>query len=130
MKVKYAVQVLSSSVSYAICMCRTDLELNQFRDSRATEEFITLLNDLFDILNSRNLRQQKYKRPINLENYLGIEKKLSECKTYILNLTTKNGQKLTQSPRKIGFLGLLICIESITKLYADICKTEYVSHIP
>lgn len=130
MKVKYAVQVLSSSVSKAIYICRTDLELKKFKNSEATEEFIQEINDLFDIFNSRNIRQTHFNEPISSKNYSVIIKKLNNCVKYISQLSLKGGKKIIESQRKTGFLGFLICINSLKGLYKDICATGQVSHIP
>lgn len=97
------------------------MKLENFAHSEATEEFLEMVNNLFDIFNSQNLRQKCYKCPINPDNYEYVIYKLEECKQYLLSLRLKNGQLLIQSQRKIGFLGFLINIESLTMLYHDIC---------
>lgn len=44
-----------------------------------------MINDLFDIFNSRNLRQKFYKCPVNPNNYEVILRKLEDCKQCLLN---------------------------------------------
>jgi len=68
MNVRFAAQVFSLSVANALKICRTILQLENFTHSKATEEFLEMINNLFDIFNSRNLRQKFYKRPINPDN--------------------------------------------------------------
>ncbi|EZA53571.1 THAP domain-containing protein, partial [Ooceraea biroi] len=97
-----------------------------FAQSEATEEFLQMMNDLFDIFNSRNLRQKFYKRPINPDNYESVLCKLEECKEYLLNLKFENGQLVVRSNRKTGVLGFLINIESLKMLYQDICDKEQI----
>ena len=55
MKMKYAVQTLSKSVSTAIAFCRDKLKLADFEGSEATCEFLNVFNDLFDVLNSKSV---------------------------------------------------------------------------
>lgn len=88
-----------------------------------------MINDLFDIFNSRNLRQKFYKCPVNPNNYKVILRKLEDCKQCLLNLKLKNGQLLINSNRKTGFLGFLINIESFKILYEDLCKKESLPYI-
>lgn len=131
MKVRFAVQVFSSSVANALQMCRNILHLENVEQSKATEDFLHIINDLFDIFNSRNLRQKFYKCPINPNNHEVILRKLEDCKQCLLNLKLKNGQLLINSSRKTGFLGFLINIESLKMLYEDLCQKEsLVPYIP
>lgn len=53
-KVRLAVQTLSSSVADALDFCEYKLKLPQFQGAHATAEFIRIFDRLFDILNSRN----------------------------------------------------------------------------
>lgn len=116
MNVRLAAQIFSLSVASALKTCISVLHINKFAQSEATEEFLQMINDLFDIFNSRNLRQKFYKRLINPDNYELILCKLEECKEYLLNLRLENGQLLIHSKRKTGFLGFLINIESLKML--------------
>jgi len=124
MNVRFAAQVCSASVANALKMCRSVLQLDKFRNSEATEEFLNMINDLFDIFNSRNLRQKFYKCPINHDNSHVIFNKLEECKEYLLTLRLVDGQLLVNSNRKTGFLGFLINIENLKVLYQDVCQSE------
>ena len=71
-KVSVAAQTLSHSVSAAITFLR-NLKLPQFKDSKATSDFILLINDVFDILNSKSKFGKNYKKPISQENILDVE---------------------------------------------------------
>ena len=53
MKVRLAVQVLSNSVAKALKLLK-DVEYSGFEDVDATVEFLSMIDQLFDILNSRN----------------------------------------------------------------------------
>ena len=72
MKVSVAAQTFSHSVSAAITFLR-DLKLKDFKDSKPTSDFILLINDLFDMLNSKSKFGKNNKRPISLDNILDID---------------------------------------------------------
>lgn len=106
MKVKLASQLLSTSVASALELCRDSLQLPQFKDCSATIKFTSTFNDLFDILNSKNVRQYGFKKPISTDNYLEITERLKECAEYIKTLVlVKEHKKVFNSKIKTGFLG-------------------------
>lgn len=95
MKVKPAAQLFSTSVADAIDFCRNELKYPEFADSTATTRFIRLINDLFDIFNSINMRQKGFKQPLHQNNSSIIINKLNEGYNYLSQLrTTKNGPLL------------------------------------
>ena len=53
MKVSVATQLFSNSVSAAITFLR-NLKLKSFEDSKPTSDFVRLMNDMFDMLNSKS----------------------------------------------------------------------------
>lgn len=68
MKVKLASQLFSNSVADALQVCE---KYNvEFKNVAATITFIRLINNIFDILNSRNIRQFEYKKPLFENNIL------------------------------------------------------------
>ncbi|XP_071652314.1 uncharacterized protein, partial [Temnothorax longispinosus] len=102
-KLKLAAQVFSaSSVADAIDFCKNELKYTDFADSAATTRFIRLRNDIFDILNSRNMKQRGFKQPLHENNSSIIINKLNEGYNYLSQLrTTKNGLLLCQSKKKM-----------------------------
>lgn len=79
MKVKLAVQVFSESVADATEFCKNELDLVGFRNSDATIDFIRKINNLFDIMNSRNMNAYTYKKPLFNGNF-------SRHKLFLLNM--------------------------------------------
>lgn len=77
MKVKLAAQMFSQSVSDALMFCRNNIKLEEFVDCEATCEFICMFNNLFDLLNSRNLNAYGFKQTI-LPRNLGKTYRLIE----------------------------------------------------
>ena len=76
MKVKLAAQLLSDSVATSLEFCLKE-NMNGFDDCSATINFVRLINDLFDIFNSRNLHAYGFKRPLQVSNY-------EECCTFLM----------------------------------------------
>jgi len=104
MKVRLAAQTLSKSIADAMQFCNT-LKLSQFKGCEATIYFIHLINDLFDIFNSRNMKQYDYKASINSNNRDIIYAKLNECFKYICDLKKNRHAKLLyiNSTKKLDF---------------------------
>jgi len=55
MKVKLATQLLSRSVAESLIFCKDKLNLEDFKNCDATVNFVKIMNDAFDILNSHKL---------------------------------------------------------------------------
>lgn len=126
MKVRLATQIFSRSVADSLSFCRSELNIEEFDGSEATQNFINIFNDVFDILNSRRLTAPGLKKPISKKNWADVKNILDKCHSYILTLKFPDGQSVLNSNRKTGFLGLLICINSLKVLY-----TKYIdSHNP
>lgn len=68
MKVKLATQLLSKSVAKALLLCDQVLKSSQFLDSSATINFLEIMNDFFDSMNSRKCHFYECKRPIDPHN--------------------------------------------------------------
>lgn len=141
MKVKLASQVLSKSVATALKFCREDAKLLAFKNSKPTELFIDNMNNLFDIFNSRNMKQFDFKQPLNRSNKDMIYDFLDRMTTYIRGLKIKNATKrkikgddrqviiksykpILECACKTGFLGIFICIESLKCLYANLVEID------
>ncbi|ELT87842.1 hypothetical protein CAPTEDRAFT_208146 [Capitella teleta] len=77
-----------------------------------------IFNNLFDILNSRNLYDFGFKKPLSLENFTDVCSFLLEAKDYIKGLKDSvNGRSIISTNRKTGFVGFCVCIESLMNLY-------------
>lgn len=122
MKVRLAVQIFSQSVADALLFCKNDLQLESFQSCEGTIYFISIFNDLFDILNSRHMHQPGFKQALNSKNLAIVKEKFNECKKYISSLKNSSGELIINSRRKTGFIGFLICIESALILYEELCE--------
>lgn len=72
MNIRFAVQTMSKSVAHAIDFCREELKMPEFTKSLPTSCFLTNLNDIFDVLNSRNINEIGYKKALCSQNYKEI----------------------------------------------------------
>lgn len=122
MKVRFAVQIFSTSVANALLFCKNTLKLKEFQSCQGTIEFLHVFNDLFDILNSKNMKQSGFKQLLNEQNKEIITNKLEKIKSYILSLKTIKGELLIKTREKTGFLGFLICIYNTIALYEELCE--------
>lgn len=123
MKVKLASQLFSESVADALDFCNKDLGLDQFKHSEATVDFIRKFNNLFDIMNSRNLNAYGYKKPLKQSNFDKTNQFLDNMFKYIESLKLGN-TNILESNRKTGFLGFLTSIKSLLFIYDKYVKTN------
>lgn len=112
MKVKYAAQVLSKSVSNAL-LTLSALKNENFKDVDATVEYLQRFDTIYDIMNSKTCTEHFEKSPLHGKNE---EKWKLECQktvTYICNLKTSSGKNVLQSEKFATFLGydILYCID-------------------
>ncbi|KAM7307079.1 uncharacterized protein ISCGN_010715 [Ixodes scapularis] len=117
MKVSLAAQVLSMSVADALNECRS-LSVAGFLESQPTETFLQIFNNLFDVLNSRNVHQKNWKKPLCPQNIRQVEDLFRQADAYLSSLRDSHGgPTLLHTNRKTGFLGLRICMKSLLTLY-------------
>lgn len=107
MKVKLAVQVLSTRVADALKFLEEDLKISEFQGADATTNFCRTMNDIFDLLNSRRKRGKNTSEEcITSENVNHLEKKVDEFIKYIHGLKIIYKGKeifLLKSHRRTGF---------------------------
>lgn len=119
MKVYLATQLFSNSVADAIETCDKSFELPDFRWSETTVKFLRIMNDLFDIFNSTDMKQSGYKQPLHRENYEFIVKRLEEIRLYILHLKQFDGTPMYSSSRNTPVIGVLVLINSLKEIYKE-----------
>ena len=115
MKVRLAVQVLSSSCANALEFLRVN-GYSDFMDTAPTELLLLQLDKLFDILNCRSAFGKGYKSPMNASNLSSRVKYLMEMKSFLLSLEDSNGKKLYQTKRRTCILGFIASIDSTIHL--------------
>jgi hypothetical protein len=120
MKVKLAAQLFSSSVAKALNLARL-LGVVGFDDSEPTEYLCTVIDRLFDILNSKSPRALNFKAPLSARRLVYHRSFLEETAALLLNLATEDGKlKICESRRSMGVLGFVADIKSILFLAQSI----------
>lgn len=138
MKVKLAAQTLSESVAKALTYS-SEQNFSNFQNTNATSEFCKKINDIFDVLNTRNfLGKTQFKRPLYLNNELFLKSFISSFIEYLSSLQTKVYNKVSKSynlipiinsGRKTGFNGLIVCLRSLDELFYDVLKSNKLEFI-
>eukprot|EP00794_Sanderia_malayensis_P011743 gene11743-12964_t len=117
MKVSVAAQTLSNSVAAAITFLRR-LKVAEFKDSEETSHFIQLINNLFDILNSKSKFGKHSKSPITSDNIDEIESYIKSSIEYLKHLKDPAGVQIIKGQRKTFVKGFAISAFSVL----SICK--------
>jgi len=121
MKVKLAGQTFSSSVANAFLYCSDVLKLEAFKNVNATITFCTIINNIFDFLNTKNfLNKGHLKKPLKAEGEENIITIIEESIEYIKSLQVKIKNTyvlLIKSARKTGFLGIIVCLHSVKEFF-------------
>ena len=105
MKVKFAVQLLSRSVTNSLRTLR-DLNVPEFWDIDATADYLICFDRIFNIMNSRSPRQSLLKAPLMKTNEESWKSVFEETFDYVCNLKTENGKSVLNSSRYASFLGM------------------------
>lgn len=130
MKVRLATQLLSKSVADALDFCRVELKLPEFQGSEGTAHFIRVLNDAFDILNSRKITDFGFKRALSKHNFQAVSEKAAICCNYLSSLKLPNSSLVVTHRRKLGFLGLIVCLKNLSVLYRNFLENRTLQYIP
>lgn len=126
MKVNLAAQVLSTSVSDALMFLEHDLKLPSFSAAAATAKFCRIFNDIFDILNSRNLyNKSEMKRALTQDTLPIIKNKTENFIIYIKSLKIQD-IPVIKNIRKTGFIGLIIDLQNSIALADQLCHENIV----
>lgn len=129
MKVRLAAQLLSRSVADALLYCKTK-NIQYFNNCNATITFCRHINDIFDFLNTRNfLSKLQHKRPLYLEHYEEMTDFINSSIKYLTTLKDRNHFPILTSSRKTGFNGLIVCLNSMSRLFDNVIKTGQLSFI-
>lgn len=125
MKVNLAAQTFSASVADALEYCSDVLKLREFWGCAATVKFIRMVDQLFDILNSRNPLAKGFKSALRIANKAIWDPFLTKASHYFLSLKSLEGQVMYRTRRKTGFIGFLVAIHSIKGLFHDLVEMQH-----
>jgi len=118
MKINLAAQVLNNSISDALIFVEHDLKLPEFSQTTAT--FCKYFNDIFDLMNSRNLyNKTETKRAKTKDNLFILKNKVGTFTSHINSLKIRDSPVL-QTVRKTGFVGFIINLKNVITLTEEL----------
>jgi len=112
MKVRLAVQVISSSVAQALKYMR-EQGYSGFEHTEATEYLLFVVDRLFDILNSRTMRCAGFKRGVDRHNADEVCCVLRDSRNFLLSLQDSNGTAIIKTRRRTCIIGFCATIDSV-----------------
>ena len=115
MNVKVAAQTLSSSVADAIEFMMKSGHPD-FADAQGTIRFIRVIDQLFDLLNSRSPFGKGFKKPLFLHDSARWKSTVQKSISYLIKLSDKSGTPLIKHRRKTFVLGFIVALTSIRDL--------------
>lgn len=86
MKVKLVAQIFSDTVANTIEICSNELNIDSFQNSEAAVEFIRKINNLFDLMNSRNMNAHAFTKSLFEGNFAENKIFLEDMFVYLSNL--------------------------------------------
>jgi len=124
MNVRLAAQLLSESVACSLEFCLNE-KLPGFEGCEPTIRFVRMFNNLFDILNSRNLKAFGFQGRFQPSNEARNFSFLAEAKLYLSLLrVSRGGKSIFESNRKMCFLRFAMSIESLLLLYNSLIHSS------
>lgn len=123
MNVKLAAQLLSRSVAESMTFCR-ESNIPGFENCQPTVEFLRHMNDIFDILNARNIRGKALKAPIRPARMIELEGLKIKFQDYIKSLRMSKNTPILSHSLHTGFLGLLSGLEVLFGLSEDLLMKD------
>ena len=123
MNVKLAAQTMSASVAAALRFA-SQMGCDGLGDCAGTANFVSVIDHMFDIFNSRTPVAKGFKSPLRPGNLAYTEQFLLQAKSVLLSMTDRNGTKVYQGKRRMGVIGFLCNIESVLKLSKELLLGE------
>lgn len=125
MNVRLAAQTFSKSVSDALHYLEYETNIADFKGASGTSKFCKMMNDAFDILNSRSrFSKDPSKVAIQSDILEAIEQKIEMIINYIKGLRYLNGERVVDSQRKTGFLGIILGLYSVVGIFKYYIRRE------
>lgn len=130
MCVRIAAETLSNSVADAIETLQKK-GLEAFKGSEATVKFIRRINNIFDILNSKNSKSAIcFKRPISPETKDEYFKYFDESILYISKLKLSlQGKSILLTRARIAFLSLIASMRNCRSFYESYVESGILSSV-
>ena len=128
-KVCFATQVFSNSCAKGLKYMREVLHHPKFEGSKATEEFLLVINNAFDTLNSRGYDKIKMKSWLGKFNKNLVYHAFSRAENVIRGLQDENGNPIINSRKRIGFVAMLLNILAVKNMYKNLIETGKLKYL-
>lgn len=129
MNVALAVQLFSNSVAESMILLR-NRGYKDFADCDPTVKFVRTVNNLFDVLNSKDINlENDFKSAIHPATADKVFTFFKETIQYFGTIKIKN-QNVLKSRRRMGFKGLHINMLNIEEIYKAYVLTGQLNYLP
>lgn len=88
------------------------------------QQFIIIIDRLFDFLNSRTLFGKGFKKPVYLKNISIFNRIIADIIDYLFTLEDKNGNFLHKRNRKTFIIGFALAAKSVLEISPEILKSN------
>lgn len=127
MKTSIAAQTFSNSVAAAMQYLLNSGNL-EFKGCEATINFILIINNIFDILNSKSKFGTNFKKPLETETFVEYQTIFLNTTKYLKELYFINKQSqmqlLVESQLKTGYVGFICGMATFKQLFTIYIKNE------
>lgn len=126
MNVRMAVETLSLSVANALEFLR-DMGYEEFQGCDATIEYIKYMNNIFDVLNSRNSNGKNFKRPVSKDTKDEYFSYFDKAIDYISHLKIEfDGPSILKTNSKTAYFGFIQNMKNIKGMYYEYINTNVI----
>lgn len=131
MSVRIAAETLSNSVADSIEFLERKGHA-EFQNSGATVGYIRRINNVFDILNSKNSNDAIcFKRPISPETKDEYFKYFDESISYMRGLKlSPNGKSILTTRSKMAFIGFIVSMQNFRSFYETYVESGRMQQVP
>lgn len=98
--------------------------IEEFKGSQATEEFILLVDELFDRLNCRLVSGSGTKAPLSVDNLEDLRDLITRAEDLFFTMCTADGKSVITSSRYTGIMGLVCAAKSLLNIGEELLGTE------
>ena len=106
-----------------------DVQAAEFAGAQPTIKFINVVNNLFDILNSKSPFAPGFKAPIRPDNEEVVRQELLSTVEYLSNCTDENGRYLWLTNKKTPFIGFIVSIHAVLGIYEEFVSTRKLPYL-
>ncbi|KYN07865.1 THAP domain-containing protein 9 [Cyphomyrmex costatus] len=124
--------ISSPNIKPKLCDCFTNVNGRRTSGlfSAPTIKFLRMVNNAFDCLNSRSLFSHGFKRPLRADTAFHTFTFFTEDIEYFSGLKLHlDGKCIIETKSKTGFLGFIIDMKNLKKIYQEYVETRCLKYI-